>query len=66
MAFITKEQAVIDIEILQLQSGALAPSKKKMYIALEYRIENLRQKYMSGELDIDEYLLRIANNLANR
>ena len=66
MAFITKEQAVIDIEILQLHSGALAPPKKKMYIALECRIENLRQKYMSGELDIDEYLLRIANNLANR
>ena len=30
MAFITKEQAAIDIEILQLQSGALAPPKKKM------------------------------------
>ena len=65
MEFITKEQAVIDIEILQLQSDALAPPKK-MYIALECRIENLRQKYMSGELDMDEYLLRIANNLGNR
>ena len=64
MEFITKEQAVIDIEILQLQSGALAPPK--MYIALECRIENLQQKYMSGELDMDEYLLRIANNLGNR
>ena len=66
MEYITKEQAVIDIEVLQLQSGAFAPPMKEMYIALECRIENLRQKYMSGELDIDEYLLRIANNLANR
>ena len=66
MEFITNEQTVIDIEVIQLQSSALAPPKKKIYIALEYRIENLRQKYKSGELDIDEYLLRIANNLANR
>ena len=66
MEFITKEQAVIDIEVLQLKSGALAPPNKKMYIVLECRNENLRQKYMSGELDIDEYLLRIANNLENR
>ena len=65
MKFITKEQAVINIEILQLQSGALAPPKKT-YIALKCRIGNLRQKYMSSELDMDEYLLRIANNLGNR
>ena len=57
---------MIIIEIVQLQSGALAPPKKKIYAALECRIENLRQKYMVGQLAIDEYLLRITNNLSNK
>ena len=48
MEFITKEQAVIDIEVFQLQS-AQAPPKKKIYIALECRVESLRQKYFKSD-----------------
>ena len=54
----------MDIEIVQLQSVALAPPRKKMCLPLECRIENLRDKHMSGELNIEEYLL-IRNSLAN-
>ena len=34
MEFINKEQAVIDIEVLQLQSGALVPPKKTALFAV--------------------------------
>ena len=60
MVFIKNEQANTSIELVQLQSGVIPPPKKRKYI----RLNIIREKYISGELEMNEYLLKIANNLA--
>jgi len=49
---------------LQLDAGGNAPARKKAYLMVDMRIQNLTRRYANQEITRQDFLRSIAYNLA--
>ena len=63
LELITKEQATTEVLLVQLEAGSQPPQRKRKYVALDQRLDQVTQQYINGEKTIDEYIRAVAYNL---
>ena len=61
----SQEEAASLVSILQLQSGQPAPKRRKKYINLDARLDELGLEYMLFDLGIESYLSAIGHMMDN-
>ena len=59
------EQAVTDLEAVQLDAGSQPPRRRRKYITVDQRLKLLKEAYVGGEKTIDRYIVGVAYNLSS-
>lgn len=51
-----KEQAVNEIKIIWISAGGKLPQKRRKYNHLDYRLHQLKDRFMDGQIDVMKYV----------